>query len=571
MPANEESQLASDLLAASIHEIKNRFGLLFAEIDRLLAELPLNDRHQESSARIKSEAQFIGSELVRILASYKTLGQTTDANINQQFLLDFLEEKVARHGYTAQANALQIEFDCDEDLTGFFDAGIVNIVLDTAIYNAVKEGARRILMTATEALFAWVGVTIGVGGQNSPPAPTPGNTYQGGEALGFYNMQEGDASIFNNFAHQYAISDNYHQAVMGGTGANFLALVTGDVGYYTDGNGPTMPPANQIENPDPQQGTNNFYTQDGYGGGSYVNCSDSSQPGVAAIDQYLRSLPYKPFNKGNCADNTYYLVNNYNLGYDYKGDPRTLGSDKFVLPPQTIPTIADALSARNISWKYYIGGRQPNGAPTNEYCGICDPLTGFTSIMTTSQKNNLQGMEQFYQDVKNPNTLPAVSYIRPFESDAGHPADATVPDFEKFVQNVVQRVQANPEVWRHTAILVTVDEGGGYYDSGYIQPIDFFGDGTRIPLIAISPYAKRGYVDHSYADHASILKFIERNWGLPPLSDRSRDNLPNPVTRHDPYVPVNRPAIDDLMSLFNFHHHGWGWGQDDDQRWNDQD
>ena len=420
-------------------------------------------------------------------------------------------------------------------------------------------------------LFAWVGVTIGVGGQNSPPAPTPGNTYQGGEALGFYNMQEGDASIFNNFAHQYAISDNYHQAVMGGTGANFLALVTGDVGYYTDGNGPTMPPANQIENPDPQQGTNNFYTQDGYGGGSYVNCSDSSQPGVAAIDQYLRSLPYKPFNKGNCADNTYYLVNNYNLGYDYKGDPRTLGSDKFVLPPQTIPTIADALSARNISWKYYIGGRQPNGAPTNEYCGICDPLTGFTSIMTTSQKNNLQGMEQFYQDVKNPNTLPAVSYIRPFESDAGHPADATVPDFEKFVQNVVQRVQAYPEVWRHTAILVTVDEGGGYYDSGYIQPIDFFGDGTRIPLIAISPYAKRGYVDHSYADHASILKFIERNWGLPPLSDRSRDNLPNPVTRHDPYVPVNRPAIDDLMSLFNFHHHGWGWGQDDDQRWNDQD
>ena len=151
MPANEESQLASDLLAASIHEIKNRFGLLFAEIDRLLAQLPLNDQHQENSARIKSEAQFIGSELVRILASYKTLGQAADANINQQFLLDFLEEKVARHSYTAQANAIRIEFDCDEDLTGFFDAGIVNIVLDTAIYNAVKEGAKQILLTAAEA------------------------------------------------------------------------------------------------------------------------------------------------------------------------------------------------------------------------------------------------------------------------------------------------------------------------------------------------------------------------------------------------------------------------------------
>ena len=63
-----------------------------------------------------------------------------------------------------------------------------------------------------------------------------------------------------------------------------------------------------------------------------------------------------------------------------------------------------------------------------------------------------------------------------------------------------------------TAILVTIDEGGGYYDSGYIQILDFFGDGTRIPLIAVSPFAKKGYVDHTYYDHVSVLKFIERNW-----------------------------------------------------------
>ncbi len=72
-----------------------------------------------------------------------------------------------------------------------------------------------------------------------------------------------------------------------------------------------------------------------------------------------------------------------------------------------------------------------------------------------------------------------------------------------------------------TAIFITTDEGGGYYDSGYIQPVDFFGDGTRIPLIAVSPYAKKGYVDHTYYDHASILKFIERNWSLPQISDLS--------------------------------------------------
>ncbi len=92
-----------------------------------------------------------------------------------------------------------------------------------------------------------------------------------------------------------------------------------------------------------------------------------------------------------------------------------------------------------------------------------------------------------------------------------------------------------------------------FYDSGYIQPIDFFGDGPRTVMIAVSPFAKFGYVDHTYSDHASIIKFIERNWGLKPLSKRSRDNLPNPSTLSTaPYVPTNSPAIGDLMSMFQF-------------------
>ena len=99
----------------------------------------------------------------------------------------------------------------------------------------------------------------------------------------------------------------------------------------------------------------------------------------------------------------------------------------------------------------------------------------------------------------------------------------------------------------------TFDEGGGYYDSGYVQPLDFFGDGTRIPLIAVSPYAKGGHISHDYTDHVSILKFIERNWGLAPVTTRSRDNFPNPVVNEDnPYVPLNTPAIGDLFDLFDF-------------------
>ena len=100
-----------------------------------------------------------------------------------------------------------------------------------------------------------------------------------------------------------------------------------------------------------------------------------------------------------------------------------------------------------------------------------------------------------------------------------------------------------------------MDEGGGYWDSGYVQAVDFFGDGTRIPLLAISPLATGGRVSHEYGDHVSILKFIERNWSLGPISKRSRDNLPNPVQNGpNPYAPTNSPAIGDLFDLFNFSH-----------------
>ena len=171
-----------------------------------------------------------------------------------------------------------------------------------------------------------------------------------------------------------------------------------------------------------------------------------------------------------------------------------------------------------------------------------------------SEETKLQSYGHFLKDVAN-NTLPAVSFVRPFEALAGHPADSTTDLYEQFLKVLIARVQANPTLWNSTAILITTDEGGGYYDSGYIQPLDFFGDGTRIPFIAVSPYAKKGYVDHTYYDHISMLKFIEKNWGLPTISDRSRDNLPNPVADNsDPYRPTNSPAIGDLMNLFTFEH-----------------
>jgi phospholipase C len=128
------------------------------------------------------------------------------------------------------------------------------------------------------------------------------------------------------------------------------------------------------------------------------------------------------------------------------------------------------------------------------------------------------------------------------------------------------------------AIFITFDEGGGYYDSGYVRPLDFFGDGTRIPLIVVAPkqYSKgAGYISHKYADHVSVLKFIERNWRLPTVTPRSPDNLPNPeqlpvfrelfgyvdTSGYVPYVRgvPGKAALDDLWDFFDFpsSHHRW--------------
>jgi phospholipase C len=400
-------------------------------------------------------------------------------------------------------------------------------------------------------LVVWVAETAGEGPDSlTNPTATCSDSNFGGEGMGFYNMTTGDAPYFKSLAQQYAISDNFHQGFMGGTGANYFYLATGDVAFFNEDGALAAPWPNQIENPDPQPGTNNCYTQDGYAGGSYVKCADRSQPGVAPIRDYLDALPYAPFRNGNCAADTYYLVNNYKPGYFRDGTPRPLGPNEYTTPPQTVPTIAESLSSKGVSWKWYSGGR--NNANGIGYCSICDPLTHSTAVMTSSLKDNLQGLSAFWDDVADEATMPAVSFIAPPNGKSGHPGNSTVAKFEDLVERVVNNVQANPALWASTAIFITFDEGGGYYDSGYIQPIDFFGDGPRMPFIVVSPHARAGYVDHTYYNLASILKFIQANWGLTPLSERSHDGLPNPVTGSNPYVPVNSPAIGDLMNLFEF-------------------
>jgi phospholipase C len=193
-------------------------------------------------------------------------------------------------------------------------------------------------------LFPWVEVTIGAGSNGAAQAQGFNNqsTGEGSGAMGFYNVQNGDMPYFKSLADSYALGDNYHQPVKGGTGADSVVLGFGSMVYYQDATGKAaVPPTNQIENPNPEAGTNNWYSQDGYSGGTYTNCSDKTQPAVAGIYDYLHHLSYKP--KANCQANRYYLLNNYNPGYNADGTPAALGPNTFTIPPQHQKSIAIVL------------------------------------------------------------------------------------------------------------------------------------------------------------------------------------------------------------------------------------
>jgi phospholipase C len=441
---------------------------------------------------------------------------------------------------------------------------------DCSAANATKANPSGCL----NDLFPWVEVTIGAGSNGKPqPQPfTDATTGEGSTAMGFYNVQQGDMPYFKQLADEYAISDNYHQPAMGGTGLDSIIAGFGDAIWYADANGnPATPPMNQIENPDPEMETNNYYSQDGYSGGSYSACADMTQKGVPSVVNYLQSLPTKV--NPNCEPGHQYLLNNYNPGFAGNGTQLPLGPNNFTIPPVPQKSIGDVLLAAGVSFHWY--GEDWNNfvanPSTSVYCTICNPFLYQSHFMenATLRTEVNKDTSDLYNDIQH-NSLPAVSFVKPDGLNDGHPASSKFSIYEAFVRKILTELRSKPDLWNSTAVFITVDEGGGYYDSGYIQPLDFFGDGTRIPMIVVSPWTRGGHVAHTYSDHVSVLKFIEANWHLPTISGRSRDNLPNPIQYADnPYVPVNGPSIGNMMDIFHFKHdgddNGKGKGQKDGQ------
>ncbi|MBB5619334.1 phospholipase C [Pedobacter cryoconitis] len=204
------------------------------------------------------------------------------------------------------------------------------------------------------------------------------------------------------------------------------------------------------------------------------------------------------------------------------------GNPAFLVPTQTGPNIGDRLSDKGISWAWYSGGwdNAIAGKPDPSFTFHHQPFAYFTRYAkgTPGRKEHLKDETEFLDAAKK-GTLPAVSFIKPIGLENEHPGESTITGGESHAVELINAVLNGPN-GKDAVIILTYDENGGFWDHIAPPQIDKWGPGTRIPALIISPFAKKGYVDHTSYETVSILSFIEKRWDLKPLNNRDKQADP---------------------------------------------
>jgi phospholipase C len=196
------------------------------------------------------------------------------------------------------------------------------------------------------------------------------------------------------------------------------------------------------------------------------------------------------------------------------------------IPPNglDVPTIFDSLEAAGVSWKFYIQNYDPSitfrnlkGQGDRASQVIWAPLLSIPRFIDDPKLSaHIVDLDEYYDDLVN-GTLPAVSYLVP-SGASEHPPGSLVSG-QRFVQTLINALTRS-SAWNDSAFLLAYDDWGGWYDHVAPPQVDDFGYGFRVPALLVSPYARRGYIDHTELDFTSVLRFVEDNWRLRPLGDR---------------------------------------------------
>lgn len=203
-----------------------------------------------------------------------------------------------------------------------------------------------------------------------------------------------------------------------------------------------------------------------------------------------------------------------------------------LVPDQTFDTIGDRLSEKGLDWAWYSGGWNDAqlGGDAGTSPDVIDqfqyhhqPFVYFAKYAdgTAAKAAHLKDEQDFLALAKT-GALPSVSFIKPMGIDNEHPGYTDVLRGDQHALMLIQAVQNSP-AWKDTAIILTYDEHGGFWDHVAPPKVDRWGPGSRVPAIVVSPFARRGFVDHTVYDTTSILATIEHRFGLAPLGERDQN------------------------------------------------
>ena len=355
----------------------------------------------------------------------------------------------------------------------------------------------------------------------------------GGLVMGYY---DGSKLPLWNIAQKYVLADNFFQAAFGGSFVNHFLLVCGCV--------PTYPNADQS----PARAQIAAVEADGV---TLKLAANSPKSALEGIPEFVNDGEITP---------DFYAVNTMQPPYQPSFNRPAQGGDPFAdpnapttLPPQNEVTIGDLLSLKGVSWAWYAGAWQvaldgKNAEPQPNFQYHHQPFNYFvqfapgTAARAAHLKDGGMNGAEFINAIDQ-GQLPQVTFYKPQGNLNEHPGYASALAGDEHIADVIAHLERSPQ-WPHMLVLVTYDENGGFWDHVAPPKGDRWGPGTRIPALIVSPFSKKGYVDHTQYDTTSILRFISRRFGLPVL--------PGIAARDRALETNGHPAMGDLAAALTF-------------------
>jgi acid phosphatase len=383
----------------------------------------------------------------------------------------------------------------------------------------------------------------------------------GGLAMGYYDTSR--ASLYA-WAQEFVLADNFFQGAFGGSFLNHQYLICACAPEYPNADTAAAKPSITLLEQDAR--------------GRYLPRLKTAQtPPASALDEAPRFM-----GSGNIApvdyfgDGKFYAVNTMQPPYQPSGNQPAVADASLqfadpdnatTLPPQSRMTIGDALDAKGVSWAWYAGAwaaavadgtrapdkmRQviyteagPGGGPDFQahhqpfnYYRRFDPRT-----QAAQRSAHLKDYDDMLADVAA-GRLPAVTFYKPQGNLNQHAGYASIAAGDAHIAELVAKLKLSPQ-WKHMVIVITYDEFGGAWDHVAPPQGDLLGPGSRIPALIVSPLAKRGTVDHTQYDTASILRLITRRFGLPVL--------PGIALRDNALVAHGAPPMGDLTNALKLY------------------